>query len=127
MYRRSGLLVLAIGAMLTYALAFTSFDEPVRRWVTSESGGLVQVEVRCPSAWAALIEGARLDTNMRTEAERCVRAARTHATGAVIVATLAATLGIRGVLRGPVPDPEPLPPLSELIRWKGQAGHRSAP
>lgn len=76
----------------------------------------MQAKVECPSAWAALFEGQRLDTYLGTEADQCVRAARTHLTGAVVVAAFAAVLGVRGVLRGPAPRPEPLRPLSELLR-----------
>lgn len=77
-------MLVAVGAILTYILAFTPFDEPMRRWATAEDGGLVQVVVECPSAWSTLVGGERLDTNLRTEADRCVRAASTHATGAVV-------------------------------------------
>lgn len=116
MYRGSGLLLLLVGATLTYALALAPFEEPVRRWTTIEGEGLVQAKVECPSAWAALFEDERLDTHLRTEADQCVRAARTRLTGAMMVAAFAAALGIRGVLRGPAPRPEPLRPLSELLR-----------
>lgn len=124
MYRGSGLLLLLVGATLTYTLAFAPFEEPVRRWTTAEGEGLVQAKVECPSAWAAVFEHERLDTHLRTEADQCVRAARTHLTGAIVVAAFAAALGMRGVLRGPAPRPEPLRPLSESLRWRSDESER---
>lgn len=94
MYRGSALLLLLLGATLTYALlALVPFEEPVRRWTTTGGEGLVQAKVECPSAWAAVFEDEPSDTHLRTEADQCVRAARTHLTGAMIVAAFATALG----------------------------------
>lgn len=119
MYRRSGLFVLAIGVILTYFLAFTTFDEPVGRWTRPDEGsGLVQVEIECPSAWDALVEDERADSNVPAWVDQCLRSARTHATGAIIVLALSGFFGIRGLLRGPAPRPQRLPRLSELLRTR---------
>lgn len=122
MYRNGGFLVLAVGALVVYFLAFTPFDEPVRRWTRPEEGsGFIQIKIECPDAWGALARGDRVDSNLSTDRDQCLRAARTHATGAVIVVGLALVVGLRGVLRGPAPTPLPLRPLSELIRRRSGA------
>ena len=119
MYRNGGLLVLALGAVFVYFLAFTTFDEPVRRWTRPEEGsGFVQIKIECPDAWSALISGERADSHLVTDRSQCLRSARTHATAALVVFALAGVLGVRGVLRGPAPAPRPLRPLSELIRLR---------
>lgn len=129
MYRGSGLVTLSVAALVVFLLAFTSFDEPVPRWTRpEEGGGFVQVEIECPSAWSALVGGERIETNIGTEAERCVRAARTHLTAAIIVAAVGGAIGLRAVWRGPAPIPEPLRPLSEVInRGVLGAGARTGP
>lgn len=119
MYRGAGILTLIVGALFVYFLAFTPFDEPIGRWTRPEEGtGFIQVKIECPTAWSALVEGERLDSHLFTDRGQCLRSARTHATGALIVAALAGTLGVRGVLRGPTPAPLPLKPLSETIRGR---------
>ena len=124
MYRGAGILTLIVGALLVYFLAFTSFDEPIGRWTRPDEGtGFIQVKIECPSAWSALVEGEQVDSHLYTDRDQCLRAARTHATGALIVAALAGTLGVRGILRGPAPAPRPIRPLSETIRARaGVAG-----
>jgi hypothetical protein len=117
MYRRSGLVVLAIGVILTYFLAFTTFDEPVSRWTRpEEESGLVQVKIECPSAWDALVEGEQVDSNVPSWVDQCLRSARTHATAAIVVVTVSLFSGIRGLIRGPAPRPERLHRLSDLLR-----------
>lgn len=117
MYRGAGILTLIVGAVFVYFLAFTSFDEPIGRWTRPDEGtGFIQVKIECPAAWPALVEGEQVGSHLYTDRDQCRRAARTHATGALIVAALAGTLGIRGILRGPAPGPQPLGPLSEKIR-----------
>jgi hypothetical protein len=51
MYRKSGLIVLALGAALTYSLAFTTFDTQVRRWERTEDGGRERATINCPVPW----------------------------------------------------------------------------
>lgn len=122
MYRNGGLFFLALGAVFVYFLAFTPFDEPVRRWTRPEEGsGFVQIKIECPDAWSALVLGDRVDSHSRTDRDQCVRAARTHATGALIVAIVGAVVGLRSILRGPAPEPLPLRPLSELIHRRGRS------
>ncbi len=117
MYRTGGLFVLAVGALIVYFAAFTPFDEPVRRWTRPDEGsGFVQIKIECPDAWSALAAGERVDSHLRTDRDQCLRAARTHATGALFVAGVIGLVGVRGVLRGPAPSPLPLRPLSEMIR-----------
>lgn len=115
MYRKSGLIVLARGAALTYSLAFTTFDTQVRRWERTEDGGWERASVTCPVPWDVIFQGVDPELRFRTESELCVRSARTLVTEGIFFAAVALGLGIWGVIRGPKPDPEPLRPLSELI------------
>ena len=115
MYRGSGLLLISVGSIVVYFLAFTTFEEPVGRWTRPEEGsGFIQVKIECPSAWDALIDGERFERR-GPERDQCVRAARTHMTGALIVAIGAGVLGVRGILRGAPPAPQRLRPLSDVI------------
>lgn len=119
MYRGAGALTLIVGAIFVYFLAFTPFDEPIGRWTRPEEGtGFIQVKIECPTAWDALVEGERIDSNVYTDRDQCLRSARTHGTAAILVAALGGTLGGRGILRGPAPSPHPLRPLSETIRGR---------
>jgi hypothetical protein len=115
MYRKSGLIVLALGAVLVYSLAFTPFDTQVRRWERTEDGGRERASITCPIPWDVIFEGVEPDLRFRTEAELCVRSARTLVTEGIFFAVLAVGLGVWGVVRGPKPDPEPLLPLSEVM------------
>jgi hypothetical protein len=117
MYRGAGILTLIVAALFVYFLAFTPFEEPIGRWTRPEEGsGFIQVKIECPTAWFALVEGERVDSSLFTDRGQCLRAARTHATGALLAAALGGILGVRGILRGPAPAPRPLRPLSEMIR-----------
>lgn len=115
MYRKSGLIVLALGAALTYSLAFTTFDTQARRWERTEGGGWERASVTCPVPWGVIFGGVDPELRFRTEAELCVRPARTLVTEGIFFAAVALGLGIWGVVRGPKPDPERLRPLSEII------------
>lgn len=65
---------------------------------------------------SALVSGERVDSHLSTDRNQCVRAARTHATAGLVVASVAAVVGVRGIMRGPAPTPMPLRPLSELLQ-----------
>lgn len=108
--------MLVIGLVITHFLAFTPFDEPVGRWTRPEEGtGWVQAKIECPTAWDALVEGERADSNVPSWVDQCLRSARTHATGALVVLAITGLLGIRGLSRGPAPRPKPLSRLSDMI------------
>ncbi len=125
MYRGAGILTLIVGAVFVYFLGFTAFDEPIGRWTRPDEGtGFIQVKIECPSAWSTLVEGEGIDSHLYIDQNQCLRAARTHATGALLVAALAGTFGIRGILRGPAPAPQPLRPLSETIRLREAEARR---
>lgn len=128
MYRGAGILTLIIGAIFVYFLAFTPFDEPIGRWTRPDEGtGFIQVKIECPDAWSALVAAERVDSHLYIDRDQCLRAARTHATAALVIAALAGTLGFRGILRGPVPAPQPLRPLSETIRRREESAPLAHP
>lgn len=123
MYRTSGLIVLALGAALTYSLVFTTFDQPVMSWTTTEDGNIERDTVPCPTPWEILFNADMPDTRVQTWRDLCVRSARTLFTEGIVVTAAALVVGLRAVVRGPKPTPKPLRPLSELLGEDFMARH----
>lgn len=61
--RGMGVVVLLVGAIFVYSLAFTPFDERVRfQWeVTPDGGRIPMTHITCPSPWAVLVHDAEPD------------------------------------------------------------------
>lgn len=115
MYRRSGLAVLGVGALLTYLLIFIPFAAEVGRWVRTEDGAWKNATIDCPSAWGTLVAGQEPDVKYVFEAGACEKGANGRVIETVLVLAIALPLGIRGVMRGPRPPLEHIRPISELL------------
>lgn len=115
MYRKSGLIVLCLGVLAVWMMVFTSFETELRRYTRDDDGNRVRATMVCPTPWSVLFENAEADAKYHIDQEECIKGSRTLFTGGVIAALLALSLGIRGLTRGPRPDPPPLRPLSEVF------------
>lgn len=115
MYRRSGLIILILGALAVWLLIFTPFEAELKRYTRDENNQRIRAVIVCPTPWEVLID--RVDTDFKniTDAEYCERGARTLVAGGVLTGLLALGLGASGVWRGPRPELLHLRPLSEVL------------
>lgn len=110
MSRWTGWVVLAIAAALIYSLAFTTYESWTGAWRSTDSGGLIRVNVECPPPFAVLVLGAEPE---REEDEGlCDPSARTLAVEAGVVALAAVLIAWAAVTR---PQPSRLEPLSSKL------------
>lgn len=115
MYRRSGLFVLVLGVLAVYLLAFVPFEQEVRRYTRDENGERVRATASCPHAWDMQYGSGEAEVKYLSDLEYCEKGARLRLTIAAFVGGVALMLGIRGLVRGPRPEPIHLTPLSELF------------
>lgn len=115
MYRKSGLIALALGVLAVWLLVFTPFETELRRYTRDDDGQRVKATLVCPDPWGLLFEDAEADGKYHIDQEECVKGARTLFTGGVLATLLALGLGIRGLIRGPHPPIVHLRPLSEVF------------
>ena len=127
MYRRSGLFVLVLGALAVYLLAFVPFDQEVRRWTRDENGDRVRATASCPHAWDMLYGSGEAEVKYLSDVDYCERGARLRLSIAAFVGGLALILGIRGLIRGPRPEPIHLTPLSEIFEELKSRKSKTAP
>ncbi|HEX6220860.1 MAG TPA: hypothetical protein VF115_07180 [Acidimicrobiia bacterium] len=110
MSRWTGWVILVVAGALIYSAAFTTYEAWTGSWRSTESGGLVRVNVECPSPFQVLVLGAEPD---REEDEGlCEPSARTLAVEASVVALAAILLAWAAVTR---PRPARLEPLSSKL------------
>lgn len=110
MSRWTGWVILAVAGALVYSLAFTTYEAWTGSWRSTDSGGLVEVNVECPAPFAVLVLGAEpesaLDENL------CDPSARTLAVEAGVVALAAVLIAWAAVTR---PKPSSLETLSSKL------------
>ena len=110
MTRWTGWVVLVIAATLVYSLAFTTYEFWTGAWRSTESGGLIRVNVECPTPFAVLVLGA--EPEREEDAGLCDPSARTLALEAGVVALAAILVSWAAVTR---PRPTQLEPLSSKL------------
>ena len=115
MYRRSGLIVLLLGVVFVYFLAFTPSKQETRHWTRNDQGQRVKVVAVCESPWSLFVEGNSQDGRYVTDVETCRKGARLNASIGVLAAVTALGLGIWGILRGPRPQSRRLTPFHEIF------------
>lgn len=115
MYRRAGIIVLILGALSIYVLAFVPFETTVRRYTRDDAGDRVRATAVCPNSVEMMWGEAEPDVKYLSDVKYCLKGARLRLSIAAGVGVLALALGIRGLVRGPRPDPIHLRPLSELF------------
>lgn len=115
MSRWTGWVVLAIAGALVYSLAFTTYEAWTGSWRSTDSGGLVQVNVECPTPFAVLVFGA--EPEGEEDAGLCDPSARTLAVEAGVVALTAILITWAAVTR---PKPTQLEPLSSKLSLSGE-------
>ena len=86
--RGIGAVVLVIGAVMVYSLAFSSFNERVQfQWeVTPDGGRTPMTHITCPSPWSVLINDAEPD--VITTDGFCVMPSRSLVVEGIIVAAI---------------------------------------
>jgi hypothetical protein len=110
MSRWTGWVVVAIAATLVYSLAFTTYESWTGSWRSTDSGGLIRVNVECPTPFAVLVLGAEPE---REEDEGlCDPSARTLVVQAGFVALAGILIAWAAVTR---PRPTQLEPLSSRL------------
>lgn len=116
--RMVGAAVLLVGALVTYSLAFTSFDERVRlQWnVESDGSRTPMTHVTCPSPWDVLVNEAQPESAVMTATGLCDMPSRTLALEGAIVAVVAVVIGIAFFAHTTRPGPLPLLPLDSPRR-----------
>ncbi|HJS72507.1 MAG TPA: hypothetical protein VJ858_07255 [Acidimicrobiia bacterium] len=107
--RMIGVTALLIGALLTYSLVFTSFDERVRfQWnVESDGTKTPMTHITCPSPWDVLVNGA--EPEVSTTEGLCVMPSRSLAVEGAIVAAVTSIIAVAFFAH--TTRPGPLPPL----------------
>lgn len=123
MGRQTGIVVLVVGAILTYSLVFTQFDQRVSRSTINEEGERIPVtHVPCPSPWAVVVHGAQPDVIAGESI--CPRPARTLLVEGAVVALISLVIGIWGLTRArPTQLPELPPSLRRMWRervWRSR-------
>lgn len=106
--------VLLVGAVFVYTLAFTTFEQRVQyQWnVESDGSRTPMISITCPSPFSVLVNDAEPD--VATADGFCVMESRALAVEAGLVALVA--LAISGWLLTRTTRPGALPPLPESIR-----------
>ena len=111
MPRWIGWIILVIAGAVVFSLAFTTYETWTGSWRTTDSGGLMRINIECPTPFAVLVLGAEPE---REEDEGlCDPPARTLAVEAGVVALVAILITWGAVTR---PKPAQLEPLSSKLR-----------
>ena len=113
MYRTTGVVALATGAVVAGWLAIAPFERAIPRWFQDESGNITQATTSCPSPVATVFGDAAQQVQGATLREGCILASRTKLVEAGLVAGLALLVGVIGLSRGPKP---PRRPIEEQLR-----------
>jgi hypothetical protein len=116
MSRWTGWFVLVIAGALIYSLAFTGYEAWTGTWRSTESGGLMRVNLECPTPFAVLVLGS--EPEREEDQGLCDPSARTLAVEAGVVAVGAILISWAAVTR---PQPTRLEPLSSRLRLGGGA------
>lgn len=97
-------------AIFAYSLAFTPYDHLTGRYRSTDSGGLIRVEIECPPPVSVLF----FDAQPESERDRgsCERSSRGHLIEAVLVIGVGLLLAWKPVTRK---RPERIRPLSEKL------------
>lgn len=111
MSRWTGWFVLTIAGALIYSLAFTGYEAWTGTWRSTESGGLVRVNVECPTPFAVLVLAA--EPEREEDQGLCDPSARTLAVEAGVVALAAILIAWAAITR---PKPTRLETLSSRLR-----------
>jgi hypothetical protein len=112
--RGVGLVVLLLGAILVYSLAFTSFDQKVQfQWdIEADGSRTPRSHITCPSPWSVLVDDA--EPEVTTTPGFCVMPSRSLALEATIVTVITVAVFIWLLTR--TTRPAALPPLPDSVR-----------
>lgn len=118
--RTIALVVLLVGAVFVYSLAFTTFEQRVQfQWnVEADGSRTPMIYITCPSPWAVLVHDA--EPEVATSPGFCVKESRALAVEAVLAAL--ATIAIVAWFLSRKTRPGELPPLPESLRALNRSG-----
>lgn len=105
MYRRTGLIIFGIGALLSFSMIFTGFDHSVRSWEVDQSTGDVsQVSVACTPPFGIVFGDGELNADPSWGVPQCASTGQRLFITGVAVFVVALGLGLWGIRRGPKPE-----------------------
>ena len=112
--RGVGLVVLLLGAIFVYSLAFSSFDQKVQfQWdIEADGSRTPRTHITCPSPWSVLVDDA--EPAVTTTPGFCVMPSRSLALEATIVTLITVAVSIWLLTR--TTRPAALPPLPDSVR-----------
>ena len=109
MNRTSGLVALAIGALLTFMLVFTTFTHAVKSWeIDPATGDVSQVTIACAAPLRIVFGDAEQQANPSWGAHLCASTGQRLFIQGVAVFAVALGLGVRGIRKGPRPKRKPI-------------------
>ena len=112
MYRTTGLVILALGTLLTFMMVFTGFVHAVKSWeVDQATGDVSQVTIDCPAPLGIVLGDAELQADPAWGVRLCAGTGqRLFIQG---VGVFAVTLGLAGwgIRKGPHPKGKPIDTL----------------
>lgn len=108
------MLVLLVGAVFVYSLAFTTFEQRVQfQWnVEADGGRTPMISITCPSPWSVLTNDA--EPEVVTADGFCVKDSRALAVEAGLTALVTLAVSVGFLTR--TTKPGALPPLPDSVR-----------
>ena len=105
MYRSTGLVILGIGALISFSMIFTGFDHAVKSWeVDQSSGDVSQVSIACTAPVGIVFGDGELNADPSWGVSQCASTGQRLFITGVAVFAVALGLGLWGVRRGPKPQ-----------------------
>lgn len=104
MNRTTGLVALAIGALLTFMLVLTTFTHAVKSWeVDRTTGDVSQVTIACPAPFLIVFSDGEQQADPSWGAHLCASTGQRLFIQGIAVFAVALGLGVWGIRKGPRP------------------------
>lgn len=105
MNRTSGLVILAIGGLLTFMLVFTTFTHAVKSWeVDRATGDVSQVAIACAAPLGIVFGDGEQQANPSWGTHLCASTGQRLFIQGIAVFAVALGLGVWGIRKGPKPE-----------------------
>ena len=121
MYRTTGLVILGVGAILTFTMVFTGFEHAVKSWeVDQATGDVSQVTIDCTAPFGIVLGDGEQNAVPSWGAHLCAATGqRLFITGTGIF-IVALGLGLWGIRRGPKPKTKSIETLPSFGGGNGE-------